>query len=60
MRLLGKSTWYCDRKRKEEDDASKAMEGGSKVKSTKVAENKKLKMRAVLIVEQTPKGYLSH
>ena len=60
MRLLGKSTWYCDRKRKEEDDAGKAMEGWSKVKSTKVAENKKLKIRAVLLVEQTPKGDLSH
>ena len=57
-KLLGKTLWYKDRKRNEDDVCTQQGNvGGSGRKDTRGS--KKVKTRSVIFVEQTPLGELS-
>ena len=56
-KLLGKSSWYKDRSKVIKEESAKEPTRGKNVKKT--VEDRDLKTRAVLFVEQTPGGELA-
>ena len=58
-KLLGKSTWFRDKGKKELENTTHSMKGGSKNNANQGAENKTLRTRTVLFVDQTPMGALA-